>query len=161
MGETTQIIMDSFIIFESNVIPFLLMIFASIRISLTILSSRKNLERVSQRRMKKRKSKDNKYAASSITFDVLFIVLKLPLTINFINEFVDNDLGLVTLNSILLVFYINYCIGFFIHMATNSIFRTELSIILRPQCRSSIGSINSQSASGTMVIIVRNVADQR
>ena len=126
-GETLNIVYMA----ESSIIPFVIMFITSIITIKLLWKSRRQMKTAVNlgNQQNKRKSRDAMFALTSLTFNILFIVLKMPLlvclTIGF--EFIN---GYVLEFSIL--FYIlNLSIGVFVHFVSNSLFRRELFILFR------------------------------
>ena len=67
---------------ETAFIPFIVMVITSILTTLLLIKSRNTVMKNGQV-SKERKSRDTKYAISSLSFNVLFILLKLPSSIFF------------------------------------------------------------------------------
>lgn len=107
----------------SSIIPFVIMISSSIVTIRMLMKSRRSLERMgtqdNQRRMR-----DVRYAVSSMAFNVLFIAFKIPFIISPLLPFDEFTTYYVDVSFLLFVF--NCSSTFFIHLATNSIFRREL-----------------------------------
>ena len=115
-------------IIEGSALPFLIMVISSLVTIKTLRDSRHHVEIVGSVD-EKRKSRDRKFAITSITFNVLFIVLKMPLLVcvaigyNFVSTYVYYIA--------LALYFLNYSISFIVHFSTNSLFRRELFILLR------------------------------
>lgn len=123
-------LINFFDLIESSLIPFIIMLITSIATIFMIRKSTRSVERVGKID-KQRKRRDIKFAITSITFNILFIILKLPILIFYILiglGFPEND-NLLIISAIF--FYSNYSINFFVHLVSNSMFRRELLILLR------------------------------
>lgn len=116
---------------ESSIIPFIIMFITSIITIKLLWKSRRQVEMVGNlsSQQNKRKSRDRMFALTSLTFNILFIVLKMPLLIcltigfAFLNNYV--------LEVAILLYFLNFSIGFFVHFVSNSLFRRELFILFR------------------------------
>lgn len=117
---------------ESAIVPFLIMIVTSIVMIVLIFKSRRNLERAGKID-RQRRSRDVKFAISSVVFNLIFIVFKCPVVVVYLLAGNGNKLGDVFLNLAMLLFFANSCICFFVHALTNSLFRRELLVLVR--CR--------------------------
>jgi hypothetical protein len=121
-------------LFQELMIPFCLMfLFTSLTLR-TVFNSRK----ASLNNSANIKSKDMKFAVSSITINILFLILRIPyffllLTNNILNLFKNlNDLYII-LNCLSLFFYYSYsAFNFLINYFVNSIFRKEFKIVMMP-----------------------------
>jgi hypothetical protein len=116
---------------ETCLIPFIVMIVTSIVTIRLLIRSRGLLERMGHSD-KQRRKRDIKFAISSITFNVFFIAFKTPFFTAYIvtgsvNFYADY---FMQISFFLFLFYCSS--NFFIHFATNSIFRRELFVIFRP-----------------------------
>ena len=113
----------------SCLIPFAIMLITTIFTIRSLSKSRSSLERLGKGD-KKRKSRDVKYAASSVAFNVFFVVCKVPL---FVGPLLPASAAYIIpyfLPIGVLIFLINCSSTVFIHFATNSIFRRELFVLL-------------------------------
>ena len=115
-------------VIEGSGLPFLIMFFSSVIMIKTLRDSRHHVEIFSSVDQKK-KSRDRKFAVTSITFNVLFIALKMPLLVVTLigYNFVSTYLYYIALA----LYFLNYSISFLVHFFTNSLFRKELFILLR------------------------------
>jgi hypothetical protein len=73
-------VLNAVYIVEGNCLPFLIMFTSSIYTIKKLKDSRRQVEMIGSV-AEKRKSRDRKFAITSITFNLLFIVLKMPLVI--------------------------------------------------------------------------------
>lgn len=120
---------------ESNLIPFVLMMLLTGFILRCLIKSRRNLEKVASNSVissvsQRRKTRDRKWAVSSVTLNILFIVLMCPLVFVFMfpdrNDYYNNEF----MRAIAFLFYyLNFTAHFFTHLATNLIFRNEILVI--------------------------------
>ena len=104
---------------ENCVIPFTIMIVTSIITIKQLIESRRTLEKNGRIVNKQRKIRDMKFAVSSVAFNVVFIIFKIPIFIAF---FIICD---TFFHASFILFLINCSSNFLIHFATNSIFRRE------------------------------------
>ena len=110
---------------ESFVIPFSIMIVTSIITIKQLIGSRRSLEKTGRIANKQRKIRDIKFAVSSVAFNLVFIILKIPAFIAF---FIICD---IFFHAAFILFLINCSSNFIIHFATNSIFRREFFAIFK------------------------------
>ena len=115
---------------ESGFIPFIAMIITSI-ITIRMLIKSRNAVMKNGQVSKERKSRDTKYAVSSLSINILFILLKLPSFIFFIMNVFFSYFDMYLYKLSVLSFYLNSSLSFFIHLVTNSLFRRELLILFR------------------------------
>lgn len=112
---------------ESNFIPFFIMFTASVLTIRVLLMSRRRVEAIDSREMKRRRAKDVKFAINSIVLDIIFVLFQTPVCLGYFLEIHD-------LNTYFLyagVFYLlNYSIPIFTYLLTNSIFRREILILI-------------------------------
>ena len=113
---------------ETSFIPFLIMAITSIMTTRMLIKSRNAVMKAGQV-SKERKSRDTKYAITSLSFNVLFITLKLPSSVFFIMYAFYSYFDLYFYKIAVSTFFLNSSLGFFIHLVTNSIFRREFLII--------------------------------
>jgi hypothetical protein len=116
--------------FETCLVPFLAMIITSILIILLLIKSRNSVAQNGQV-SRDRKSRDRKYAISSITFNLSFIALKLPLAIFYINLAYFNLYDPVFFKIVYLLYFLNMSMSFFIHILSNSLFRRQFLVLFR------------------------------
>jgi hypothetical protein len=118
------------LILETCIIPFVILMVTSILTIRMLLKSRNSIER-NGKLTNERKSRDRKYAISSVTLNIVFIVLKLPLAILFFLYAFFNYYDDYFYNIANFLFYLNTSLGFFIHIMTNSLFRREFLLLFR------------------------------
>ena len=120
-GETLNIVYMA----ESSIIPFIIMFITSL---ITIKSLWKSRRQVGMAinlstQQNKRKNRNSMFALTSLTFNILFIVLKMPLlvclTIGFAN------LSKYFLQVAVFLYLIKFSILFFVNFLINSLFRRE------------------------------------
>ena len=128
-----QIFMIEYIV-ESCFIPFIIMIVSSILTIRLLIKSRNSVERIGSLN-KERKTRDTKYAISSLTFNFTFIALKMPSAIFYTLSAYISYYNLYYYKSSLLLYYLNMSISFFVHFMSNSLFRRELLVLLRLKSR--------------------------
>ena len=118
------------VLLEANFIPFLTLTITSILTIRALVKSRNSVERTGNL-SKDRKSRDRKYAISSVTFNAMYIVLQIPSAIFYslvaFYSYYDSYFNFITN----VFFYLNCSLGFFIHMTSNSLFRREFFILFR------------------------------
>lgn len=112
---------------ETNFLTFVVLLVINAWTIRGLYRSRVNLERTGNNSTSiSRKRKEKKYAISSIVFCVLFVVLKVPYSIAYLQSnspFTANPLFAFIAYLLFLVYFSS---GVFIHFASNSIFRSEL-----------------------------------
>lgn len=113
-------------IIEGSVLPFLIMLISSIYTIKMLRDSRKLVEMVGLV-IGRRKSRDRKFAITSITFNVLFIGLKTPLVICVALSYIS--VNYYFYQTSLSLFFLNFSISFFVHFFSNSLFRREFFIL--------------------------------
>jgi hypothetical protein len=111
---------------EGSVLPFIIMLTTSI---ISIRMIRKSTQNINRERQKdpNRTNRDIKFAFSSVIFNFSFIILKFPLVfLLFLGNFIPSLNTAYDLLTILTTVYnFHYSNSFFIHLASNSIFRRE------------------------------------
>jgi hypothetical protein len=117
-------------LFETALIPFAIMMATSIITIRILYKSRKSLERVGKAD-KERKSRDTKYAVSSIVYNLLYVTLKLPNLVWYIMYGMRIPTSSYFLTITYFLFLLNLSLTFFINFASNSIFRKEFYSMFR------------------------------
>ena len=140
-------------IFETSLIPFLVMFITSILTILLLIKSRNSVSKNGQV-SRDRKSRDRKYAITSIVFNVSFITLKLPLAIFYLMLAYYSLYDPYFFKIVFLLYFLNMSMSFFIHLVTNSIFRRELLVLFR-MTKDNMSSV-SNTNSGTKLKIRSN-----
>ena len=130
---------------ESCFVPFIIMSITSTLTIRLLIKSRNSVERINGKAMKERRSKDKKYAISSITFNIMFIVLKLPILVFFILSAFYSYYDLYFYHVTFLLHFLNVSSSFFVHFATNSLFRREFKIVFLRFGQTNSDSANSNS----------------
>ena len=117
---------------EGTLLPFIIMLCSSIISTKMIRDSAMNIQNhVTQLNDPSRKNRDFKYAITSISFNLMFLLFKTPVIICFFVKSYIPDVSVVTIYWLVLIFHINYSSGFFINLVSNSIFRREFLVLLR------------------------------
>jgi len=112
---------------NSTLIPFLLMFIFSILLIYIIFKSRLRILRLNSSSDRRRLRKDIKFAFTSILLNVAFVSLNLPVCIA--NLLIDISEFYYKL--LLYLFFISFCINFYLLFAFNSVFRKELLILFK------------------------------
>ena len=79
---------------------------------------------------KDRKSRDQKYAVSSVAFNIMFLFLKTPVMIYYTLFAFNYYYDVYFFNISAFLTYLNSTSFFFIHLASNSLFRREFFILI-------------------------------
>jgi hypothetical protein len=111
-------------LFNSTLEPFAFMIGFSAALIYSIRRSRKRIYKNSS--MNKEQSKDRKFAVTSLTLNILFLVFNVPIVIfNMLQTYTYIDPDLIFLFQFLMgcVFFCYFAIDFYVQLAVNSIFR--------------------------------------
>lgn len=117
---------------EGSIIPFVIMIFSSIVSFRMIRNSARNIQhQVNALDIVNRTTRDFKYAITSISFNVMFVVLKTPFIIAMLLQSYFRNVSVVGINVPFLFYLSNYSCGIFVHLVSNTIFRREFFVVLR------------------------------
>ena len=143
-------ILTNELLIETFIFPFVIMIVTSVLTIRQLYKSRNSIERIGNVG-KERKSRDAKFAITSLTLNVMFIILKLPFLIFYVLNAYLLYYDVYFYNIANFLFYLYTSSGFFIHLATNSIFRQEFLLLIRLKKIS--GAISSNKVSNTNRII--------
>jgi hypothetical protein len=110
---------------NSTLIPFILMFIFSILLIYTIFKSRLRILRLNSAIDRKKLRKDIKFAFTSILLNVTFCIINLPVCVaNLLNDISEYYYKLL-----LYLFFISFCINYYILFTFNSVFRKELFLI--------------------------------
>jgi hypothetical protein len=140
-------------IFETSLIPFLILTTVSILTIRALFKSRNSVERTGNL-SKDRKSRDRRFAISSVTFNTMYIVLQMPSAVYFTLVAFYSYYDAYYFAGANLLFYLNCSLGFVIHIVTNSLFRREFLILFRLDNR--IGTTSSNNTSRANIAIRLN-----
>lgn len=110
-----------------TILPFSLMIVFATLLIITIFQSRLRILRMSAIQDRNRLNKDIKFAVTSILLNFIFIILNLPICIA--NVFFEVFYSYY--DAFLSIYYISYCINFYILFFFNSIFRKEAYLLFK------------------------------
>lgn len=107
-------------LFNSTVIPFVMMTVCSIFLCYMIFKSRLNITNLKNAKDRNRLRKDIKFSISSLIQNVIFICLAMPMCII--------DFGLFDFLSVAVyfIFVLEFCVNFYILFVFNSIFRNQV-----------------------------------
>jgi hypothetical protein len=123
------------------IVPFLLMIIFSILIIITIFRSRRRMNN----RDNKILSKDIRFAITSITLNIFYILFSLPISILFfLPQYWLNPFYVF----LFIVFFLAYSINFYLIFLTNRLFRKGFYSIFK-SCNSSDTNKNNNINTGT------------
>jgi hypothetical protein len=152
----SQIFMIVFLL-ESCLIPFIVMIIISILTIRLLYKSRKSIERIGVVAAE-RKTRDKKYAISSVTLNIMFIVLKLPMMMFYTLFSFDNYFDVYYYRISIYLFFLNSSLSIFVHLVTNSLFRREFMVFFRLSKRNqeTSRSMNSNTTSRTIIPVSKN-----
>ena len=114
---------------DSCIIPFILMIASSI-LTIRVLVKSRNSVAKNGNVSKDRKSRDRKYAVSSVAFNIMFLVFKSPVMVYYIFFSFYNYYDVYFFNIAVFFAYLNPTAFFFIHLVTNSLFRREFLVLI-------------------------------
>jgi hypothetical protein len=110
---------------NSTLIPFILMFIFSILLIYTIFKSRLRILRLNSAVDRKKLRKDIKFAFTSILLNVTFCIINLPVCVaNLLNDVSEYYYKLL-----LYLFFISFCINYYILFTFNSVFRKELFLM--------------------------------
>ena len=140
------------------ILPFLLMIVFSALLVATIFRSRRRVANAvsSTNNDMKRLKRDIKFAISSFSMNLLFIILNLPLSL--MNLSIGQSLTDVYLTVYL--FYFSYGCNFYCMLLTNSIFRNEFtSLFIRKKKQNK--PISNQQINNNQIIMNNNVRQSK
>lgn len=112
----------------NTILPFGIMIVTSILILIALRSSRLRIRHHTETNNieNQKKAREKKFALSSLTFNVLFVTLRMPLAVAYIFSGLGKYLGDEFQEISSLLYCGNSSITFLIHIASNSIFRMEV-----------------------------------
>ena len=130
---------------EGSLLPFFILCVSSLYTIKLLRDSRRQLAIIG-RLMNRRKKREIKFAITSLVFNILFILLKIPLLICSIIGY--HEVNYLVLQFAYLCFFTYFSMGFFIHFASNSLFRSELILMLRfrkPHKRTTNNQIYNQA----------------
>lgn len=115
---------------NTRIIPFVIMLILTVLTVGLIVRSCRKLESKAVKSENLSINSDTKFAITSIVFNVLFIVLNLPV---FILDFLklDDDLSLVLRNVFNVFYHTSFAMNFFVNLLTNTIFRDEFLIMAK------------------------------
>jgi hypothetical protein len=111
-------------------IPFMIMITSSLLTIRLLIKSRKSVAR-NGNVAKDRKSRDQKYAVSSVAFNIMFLVLKTPFVIYYTWFAFFNYFDVYFFNITSFVTTLHSASFFFTHLVSNSLFRREFLVLIR------------------------------
>ena len=136
-------------IFETTLIPFIVMTITSILTIRLLIKSRNSVANNGQV-ANDRKYRDRKYAISSISLNITFIILRLPLTIFYILFGYYSLYDPYFYKVIYLFYYLDMSMNFFIHMLSNSLFRREFLVLFR-SAKETITTLTKNSNSNSTI----------
>lgn len=111
---------------EGNIVPFLIMFLTSIISIRLIRKSSQNVSKYLTRRNSRQRS-DMKFAITSISFNFMFILLRLPFIVVAVLMSFSHGVSIFSLEVELtyLVYFMSYSSGIVVHFLSNNLFRRE------------------------------------
>lgn len=115
---------DWFNTFSTTIIPFALMFLFTLLTLIKLFQSRKNINNC------KTKKRDNRFAMTSISLNIIFLLLNLPygvfsILIMYISDSMNKTIEKLIYSIIYVPYYSNLVSIFFINIAVNKMFRDE------------------------------------
>lgn len=126
-------------VIETCFLPFIIMIVSSVLTIRLLYKSRRLVER-GGKLTANRKSRDAKYAVSSVVFNFVFIPFKLPIIVSYINSSFGIESSVYFYNVALLLYFFIPASNLVVHLITNSLFRKELGFLFRSSRRVLVGA---------------------
>jgi hypothetical protein len=130
-------VIGALFLYETSVLPFVLMMITTVVTILILVNSRKRMEEAMATAenmrvlgIEKRKSRDVNYAINSIVLNILFIVFQVPYVLATIYPSQDPIFTAILNPGSHLWFYFNFCMPFFTYLFSNYLFRRELRKML-------------------------------
>lgn len=138
----------SMYLLEGNIVPFIVIFTTSIISIRTIRKSSRNLMNSQLSLSNIRNKRDVKFAVTSITFNILFIVLRMPGMVLIVLSTYISSLSIsgLELQLTLLLYFMNYSIGVIVHLVSNNLFRAEFFLLFR--CEKTNANQNQYQSSG-------------
>ena len=138
---TISIIMPIIFLFESTILPLIILIVLTYKVIRILVESRmkiinestSNPSSMSRRRSSMRRAHDYKFAFNSVILNIMHIVLSLPLVLYYTipSNSYEYDLADLLKSLAFFFFFFNFFLHFWVHFFVNSIFRKEFLILLR------------------------------
>lgn len=114
-------IMNVLFLVKSSLLPFLVMLSATMVITKTLYTSRNKVLSLD----KQRQTKDRKFAITSAVFNVLYVIFQLPITFSYLISTPDELTYYLFYVSAVISLNMNFSMPFFVYLVSNSIFRNE------------------------------------
>ena len=135
--DLTSLRLDTFVsgmyLIEGSILPFLIMFTTSIISIRLIRKSSKNLNKTQTGFRDTRNKRDARFAVTSIVFNFMFIILKLPIIVLAVLKTLIPGLNStdLLLEVTYLVYFLNFSIGLIVHLISNNLFRSEFCQVFR------------------------------
>lgn len=113
-------------LFQSTLIPFIIMFITSILIISSLCRSRGSLERFTNRTYRNRRIRDRNYAISSLILNFKFILFRIPMFVYYGLNALNIDQSDFFFQLSFLLYFLNSTMTFFIHISSNLLFRQEI-----------------------------------
>jgi hypothetical protein len=126
---------DWFNIMNTTLMPFIFMFLFTILTLRFLFNARNKSFQTTKSYNKSIRQKDVKFAVTSVTLNIIFLILNLPYGIYsllafYIQDSIDKDAQNLLYAIIYVPFYINLTTVFFINIKVNSMFRNEFKILI-------------------------------
>ena len=118
---------------NSTLLPFLIMAIST-SITVTKLFKSRSKTTAEAKPNTKLKQRDTKFAITSVGLNLFFFIFNLPVCVFMVLAsfiFFDDVDSKLIFCAVLITYYLNFGVVFYVNILTNSIFRNELLVILR------------------------------
>jgi hypothetical protein len=135
-------------LFNSTIVPFIFMIILSAGLIIYVRRARANVYRHNQTTSTSQSAsasrRDNRFAVSTVSLNIMFLILNLPIVIDDLIGSTSTPAGRVLDFFALLLYYVYYSIGFYTQLVVNTEFKREFWKLFNLR---SIGSSNTEAGS--------------
>ena len=136
-----QALIDMLYLINATVVPFIGMFFLSIALITTVYRSRMNLCAITRR--------DNRFAKSTISINVMFFVFTFPLSLYYFFTY-DNS---IFSHFASIIYYANYGICFYMQLIVNRDFRDEFLRLVKLKAVRNDNTSDTRSNMATLSVI--------
>ena len=157
--DTMSLVIPIIYLIESSLIPFIIIVIITILIVRILVKSRRRVSITvslpAGNRSASLKTRELKFAFNSVVLNFFFIALTSPQIFHYIFPEEDYALNDLVTTICFVFFYLNFALHFWVHFVVNSVFRTEVLIILR--IRKDLDRRRSIITNKNLLEIVQNI----
>lgn len=137
---TLSTFLDVSDLFNSSILPFMVMLACSIATLVGVRNSRNRMKHSNSQRSKRSKFRDIRFGMNMVVLNIIFLIFNIPFPayniLRYLNIFNDENIAnYYAVYFIVFVWYLFYAMGFYFQLMSNSLVRRHFFEIFIPKVR--------------------------